>query len=292
MPKCYTKSEADALLNNKQNTEDNSLDTTRKTIVGAINEVNSIAKGANQALSFANYSSMVTEFNSLAGNEYSVGQNIMIVTIEVPDLWISGIESTSSTYTYTTDEAFTTALATNGYVQVGYYKLSALETQKVDLTNYVTKTDYATNSTGGVFKVSSTYGLAMSQAGILYGSGRTYAQYQSAGANLIVAKGTLENVITGKGLVSNTDFADSNTGGVIRVGSSYGTSTSSSGNLIASVKTYEDYSSAGNYMLIGKGTLENVIAGKSLVSAWYGTQAQYDDLTEINPDVLYCIVES
>ena len=64
----------------------------------------------------------------------------MIITLQVPDLWISGIESTSQTYTYTTDEAFTTELNTNGYVQVGYYKLSALETQKVDLTDYATKT--------------------------------------------------------------------------------------------------------------------------------------------------------
>ena len=78
---------------------------------------------------------MITAFNSLANNAYNVGQNIMIITLNVPDLWISSIESTSQTYTYTTDEAFTTALATNGYAQVGYYRLSALETQKVDLTH-------------------------------------------------------------------------------------------------------------------------------------------------------------
>ena len=122
----------------------------------------------------------------------------MIVTLEVPDLWISGIESTSSTYTYTTDSAFTTALSTNGYVQVGYYKLSALETQKVDLTNYVTNTDYANSSTGGVFKTNN--GIGISTNGYIYVSAYAYQNYQNASTNLFVSKGTLENVITGKNL--------------------------------------------------------------------------------------------
>ena len=130
--------------NGKQNETDNSLNTTNKTITGAINEVYSIARGANQAVSYSNYQSMITAFNSLANDVYNVGQNVMIVTLQVPDLWISSIESTSVPYTYTTDEAFTTALATNGYVQVGYYKLSALETQKVDLTDYEQNTNKTT----------------------------------------------------------------------------------------------------------------------------------------------------
>ena len=131
-------------LNLKQNITDNTLQTTNKTIPTAINEVNSIAKGANQALSYNNYSAMITEFNTLSSDVYRVGQNIMIITLEVPDLWIESIESTSSTYTYTTDEAFINSLETNGYVQVGYYRLSLLETQKVDLTNYAEIDDVPT----------------------------------------------------------------------------------------------------------------------------------------------------
>lgn len=353
----YTKSEADALLNDKQNTEDNSLDTTSKTVVGAINEVNSIAKGSNQALSFANYSAMVTEFNSLTGNEYSVGQNVMVVTLEVPDLWISGIESTSSTYTYTTDEAFTAALATNGYVQVGYYKLSALETQKVDLTNYVTNTDYASNNTGGVVKTNTNYGTSVDSNGSLRGTTKTYVDYgsmhnlgliskvilenviegkglvsntdyassnkvgvirtntdygtsaTSVGAlisatktyqqyldavtnNMFISKGTLENVITGKGLVSNTDYASSSKGGVIKTGSSYGTTMASAGTLRSVVKTYADYSSAGSYMFIGKGTLENVFNGRGILPIVTLTQAEYDALATKDPDTYYYIEES
>ena len=194
----YTKSEADVLLNSKQNTEDNSLETSSKTIVGAINEVDSIAKGANQALSFASYAAMVTEFNSLDDDVYNVGQNIYIQTLEVPDLWISSVESTSTTYTYVDDATFVSGLDTNGYVQVGYYKLSALETQKVDLTNYVTNTDYATSTVAGVLKVSN--GVVVGGTGSVSCSPRTYADYSGLSSSYFISKGTLENVLAGKGL--------------------------------------------------------------------------------------------
>lgn len=133
------------------------LQPTITAIQNTANTAKSIAEGANQSLSFSNYQAMITAFNSLANNVYNVGQNIMIITLNVPDLWISSIESTSQTYTYTTDEAFTTALATNGYVQVGYYRLSALETQKVDLTNYYTKTQTDTLLNAKVDKSSFVY---------------------------------------------------------------------------------------------------------------------------------------
>ena len=122
-----------------QSNASNALNTAN-TANNTANTAKSIAEGANQALSYTNYETMITAFNELADNVYKVGQNIMIVTLNVPDLWVSAIEETSVTYTFTTDEAFTTALQTNGYIQVGYYKLSALETQKVDLTDYYTKT--------------------------------------------------------------------------------------------------------------------------------------------------------
>lgn len=203
----YTKSEADVLLNSKQNTEDNSLETSSKTIVGAINEVDSIAKGANQALSFASYAAMVTEFNSLDDDVYNVGQNIYIQTLEVPDLWISSVESTSTTYTYVDDATFVSGLDTNGYVQVGYYKLSALETQKVDLTNYVTNTDYATSTVAGVMKVSN--GVVVGGTGSVSCSPRTYADYSGLSSSYFISKGTLENVITGKGIVDSTKIKTS-----------------------------------------------------------------------------------
>lgn len=141
-----------------------SADTKADTAISTANTAKSIADGANQALSYANYQAMVTAFNALASTAYKVGQNIMIQTLEVPDLWVYSIESSSSTYTYTTDTAITEALATTGYIQVGYYKLAQLETQKVDLTNYVTNTDYATSSVGGAVKVTSANGISINSS--------------------------------------------------------------------------------------------------------------------------------
>lgn len=79
----------------------------------------------------------------------------------------------------------------------------------VDLTDYVKKTDYATSSTGGVVKIDQNYGLRVS-SGTLIGYGVNYTDYQNALNQLVIDKGTLENVITGKGLVSNTIIKNAN----------------------------------------------------------------------------------
>lgn len=92
--------------------------------------------GANKAVSFTSYSGMIGTLSTLPKTAYSVGQNIMIVTLSVPDLWVSDVAEESATYTYVSDSDFVNELNTNGSVQVGYFKLSALETQKVDLTEY------------------------------------------------------------------------------------------------------------------------------------------------------------
>lgn len=247
-------------VSEKQNITDNTLETNNKTVPGAINEVNSIAKGANQAVGYSNYQTMITALNNINNDEYKIGQNIYIVSLNVPDLWVSEVMTTSSSYIYVDDETFISELDTNGYVQVGYYKLSALETQKVDLTNYVTNTDYATSTVAGVLKVSN--GVVVGGTGYVSCSPRTFTDYDSLSNSYFIAKGTLENVITGKGLISNTDYANSTTGGVFKTSSAYGQSITSTGQLFAVTKAYSEYVSANNAMFISKGTLENVIAEK------------------------------
>lgn len=118
----------------------------------------SIAKGANQAITYGDYQSMITNLNVLSNDVFNTGQNIMIVTLEVPDLWVSGVSEESVTYTYTSDEDFVTDLAEDGVVQVGYYVLSALETQKVDLTEYVKNTDLVSEDKAGLVRIQK--GLA------------------------------------------------------------------------------------------------------------------------------------
>ena len=85
------------------------------------------------------------------------------------------------------------------------------------------------------------------------------------------------------GLVSTTDYASDSTGGVIKVGSDAGTYISSqSGKLFSEAKTYVQYQSAGNAMFIGKGTLENVITGKELVSKSVNDLTNYYNKTQID----------
>lgn len=83
---------------------------------------------------------------------------------------------------------------------------------QVDLTDYVKNTDYATTTKGGVIIVNSQYGTSM-DAGQLTGASWTYSAYQSKGSNLIISKGTLENVITGKDLTTKA-YVDSLVGDV------------------------------------------------------------------------------
>ena len=137
--------------------------------------------------------------------------------------------------------------------------------QSSDLTNYVTNTDYAGSNKAGVIRTNPDYGTSITSVGALISATKTYQQYQDTTTpNMFISKGTLENVITGKGLVSNTDYATSQKAGVIKCYNSDGLTTNNNGALITSVKTYAQYNSAGNWMFIGKGTLENVIKGKGL----------------------------
>lgn len=179
-----------------QSNSNNALNTAN-TANSTANTAKSIAEGANQALSYANYQAMIIAFNSLADDVYRIGQNVMIVTLNVPDLWISEIEQTSEAYTYTTDEAFTTLLQTNGYVKVGYYRLSPLETQKVDLTDYYTKEDT-------VSKISEMISVD---------------DVQVNGTSIV------ENGI------ANVPIATSQSAGVVRANADYGISVTSSGRL-------------------------------------------------------------
>lgn len=131
----------------------------------------------------------------------------------------------------------------------------------VDLTDYVKKTDYATGSSAGVVRTNSNEGINTQTSGRLEATTKTYEQYTSAGNNLFISKGTLENVITGKNLVSNTDYATSGTGGVIIVDGNYSTQIVN-GKLLSTTKDFATYQSANTNMFISKGTLDNVLTAR------------------------------
>lgn len=99
-----------------------------------------IAKGATRSFSFSTYAEMIASLKAANKEEYGVGDHVLIRMLNVPDLWIYSIMSTSSEYTYTTDEQFVADLYDYRAI-VGYYVLSPLETQKVSLEDYAKKSE-------------------------------------------------------------------------------------------------------------------------------------------------------
>lgn len=205
----------------------------------------SIAKGRNQAVAFGNYSTLITALNSLRNDEFRVGQNIYVVTVGVPDLWVCEIESTLHTFNYVSDEDVVKKLKDNGTIQVGYYRLATLEVQEVDLTTYdqaigdlqngkVDKTTYnqdmaeVNNLLAGipVLKSKTVYGLKNGESadtGIPL-SNRIVSAIQTKGKNS--ADATLNEIYVSMGVASSTTWqvyvkADDSTGD--KPSMSYGT---------------------------------------------------------------------
>ena len=126
----------------------------------------------------------------------------------------------------------------------------------------VSNTDYASSSVGGVIKATGAYSFVVDGQGRPSANTLTYEQYNTYSENNFISKGTLENVITGKGLVSNTTFPTTTTGGVVINNSTYGASVNSSGIIYALSRTYEQYESLPVNYIISKGTLDNVLDAK------------------------------
>jgi hypothetical protein len=124
--------------------------------------IEEIAKGAVIGKSFLTYQDMVAELNVDAKDKYNTNQHFIIQTIGVPDLYIYGKADYSIPYVYTTDEAIVSATS-NGFLQIGYYLISQLETQKVDLSEYAKKSQVpvvnATLKENGTYTLTITMGV-------------------------------------------------------------------------------------------------------------------------------------
>jgi hypothetical protein len=128
-------------LLNKPNVVDNLNSTSSTDILSAKqgNELKKLIQAIPQATSFTSVTNMISTLNGASKTSYNVGHNLYIVERGVPDFWISSVESSAANYTGTaTDLINILKNQSNVTVQIGYYKISLLETQKVDLTNYVT----------------------------------------------------------------------------------------------------------------------------------------------------------
>lgn len=117
-------------------------------------------------------------FTDVNGNihdieELKLGDNIFVQETDVPDRWCSQPSKGEST-----DKSVT---------------LYKLETSKVDLTDYVKNTDYATKTKGGVIKVNPDRAIDVSN-GDLIALTRTLTQYNSLANYSFISKGTIENI--------------------------------------------------------------------------------------------------
>lgn len=116
-----------------QKITDNRFNTTSKTVPGAVNEVLTIAHGAQKALSFDNYSDLVYVVSNfdIYDPSISIGQSLYVLSLNVPDLWLSDRYSEYESYTYTTDQALLADIqAGGGKLKIGYFYISILETEK------------------------------------------------------------------------------------------------------------------------------------------------------------------
>lgn len=108
--------------------------------------------------SFNDVFGIVSVLNPAPNSLFVIGNNIYDERLSTPDYWVSSVEATSVPYTYTTDEQFWED-ALNGDLQVGFYKLKMLGTEKVDLTDYIKNTDYATDTKAGIISYSYANGF-------------------------------------------------------------------------------------------------------------------------------------
>ena len=123
---------------------------------------------------------MTETVNAAAKTDYKIGDVFYLQAQNIPDLWVYDVADNSSAYTYSTDEALVSAIQTDGFVQVGYFKLSALESAKVDLAGFV-----PTSRTINGKDLSANITLSASDVGALAAGGTAEKATSDADGNNI-----------------------------------------------------------------------------------------------------------
>lgn len=120
-------------------------DMDKEDIQGQVSDLGALARGAQRALVYTDYSKLVTALNAgMVGTDVlPKGQSIYIQQLDVPDLWVSNFRAPDdlTEYTYTNDADFLEYIKGGGWI--GCHQLSLLETAKVDLSNTASKTEVA-----------------------------------------------------------------------------------------------------------------------------------------------------
>lgn len=148
--------------------------------------LNALVKEKGRALAYPSYMSMINALNMAATNAYAVGQSIFIKNVDVPDLWVYGVENNHIDYVYSGDEAFLNELSLDGTIQVGYYTLAMMETKTTDIENVVTL-DTAQTITGTK--------IFQEQIGLLNGNEGDINYIKHINNNFLLSSNDGENII-------------------------------------------------------------------------------------------------
>ena len=125
------------------------------------------------------------------------------IAVEKADITALGIPGQDTTYESKSAASGGTdvSLVTTGEKYIWNNKIDSSA-----LTNYVTNTDYGNGITAGVIKVYSSRGLSTNDVGALQAREINFSDYNSLDGKALIGKTTLENVITGKGLLTPSDI--------------------------------------------------------------------------------------
>lgn len=102
--------------------------------------------GKPNSVDYQDYEAFVSGVLQLNLAALKVNDNVLIVKLGVPDMWVRKVNTGKKHYTYTTDDAIIEALNSADGLDVGYYTFAPLEANKVDLSEYQKKTDNELNT--------------------------------------------------------------------------------------------------------------------------------------------------
>lgn len=186
------------------------------------NELRDGLAGRATTKTYESYQAFVTAMGLLSKSELKVGDNVYIKKLDVPDMWVTAVNATSVSYTYTNDQAIINALDTTSGLTVGYFSFSKLETEKVDLSTYQTKTDNSLTTAdktvvGAINEVKGTADGASAKANKVDNSIRDIVQ----GKTQVGRAYDVTNTINGKAI---TDIFETN-GTTVKKATSAGSAT-------------------------------------------------------------------
>lgn len=146
---------------------------------------------------------------------YDKGNNYKIPAKEVNNATVTIKQGSETKGTFTLNQSGDVVITLdsgNGVADVQKNDVSLVQNNIADLSNFVENTDYATENAGGVIKGNKNGFIVGTSGTVSEGNPSantyTYTQYQNTmTSGYFIGKGTLENVITGKGLLGSSDKA-------------------------------------------------------------------------------------